>query len=162
MSATPERDARRLGRELALSVLCHLESYPASEHAAAIPLVLDAPPSGDGDDEDAFAQLARSTDVRARAEELVALWSTRRDEIDALIESTSRSWRLSRMDRVDRNIVRLAATELLARADVPRAAVLSEAVRLASRYGSERSAAFVNGLVEDLAKRVRPESGAGA
>ena len=45
MSATPERDARRLVRELALSVLCHLESYPASEHAAAIPLVLDAPPS---------------------------------------------------------------------------------------------------------------------
>lgn len=162
MNATPERDARRLGRELALAVLCHLESYPASEHASAIALVLDAPPSGDGDDEDAFAQLARSPEARVRAEELVALWSTRREEIDALIEATSRSWRLARMDRVDRNIVRLAATELLDRADVPRAAVLSEAVRLASRYGSERSAAFVNGLVEDLAKRVRPEPGAGA
>ncbi|MFO0633837.1 MAG: transcription antitermination factor NusB [Nannocystaceae bacterium] len=130
--------------------------------------MLDAPPSGEGEGEDAFAALAGDAQAREFAEALVALWREHHVEVDRLIEETSRNWRLSRMDRVDRNIVRLATTELLARTDVPRAAVLAEAVRLASRYGSERSAAFVNGLVEALAKRLRPagdaagEPGAGA
>jgi N utilization substance protein B len=68
------------------------------------------------------------------------------------------------MDRVDRNVVRMATAELLLRTAVPRAAILSEAVRLAGRYGSDRSASFVNGLVEALAKRLRPgpEPGASA
>ncbi|MBX7083402.1 MAG: transcription antitermination factor NusB [Nannocystaceae bacterium] len=162
MSAATDRDRRRASRELALAVLCHLESYPAAEHAAAARVVLDAPPSGEGEGEDAFATLAGDAAARGFAEELVALWREHHVEVDRLIEETSRSWRLSRMDRVDRNIVRLATTELLARADVPRAAVLSEAVRLASRYGSERSAAFVNGLVEALAKRLRPAGDGGA
>ena len=60
------------------------------------------------------------------------------------------------MDRVDRNVLRLAVAELLSSPDVPRNVIISEAVRLAGRYGSERSTAFVNGLVETLARTLRP------
>jgi N utilization substance protein B len=160
--STARTDARQAGRELALAVMCHLESYPVDEHARAVALLLDGGvPSGDADGEDVIARFASDPATRAFADELVALCNGRRAEIDALVEETSRSWRLSRMDRVDRNVVRMATGELLGRAEVPRAAILSEAVRLAGRYGSERSAAFVNGLVEALAKRVRPDAGAG-
>jgi N utilization substance protein B len=154
-------DERRAGRELALAVMCHLESYPRAEHADAVRLLLSSPPAGDGDGEDVIARFVADDDVRRYAEALVGECSTRLVEIDEVIEATSRTWRLSRMDRVDRNVVRLATAELLARADVPRAAILSEAVRLAGRYGSDRSVTFVNGLVEALAKRIRPAPEAG-
>jgi N utilization substance protein B len=153
-------DTRQAGRELALAVMCHLESYPPDEHTSAAAMLLAGPPSGDADGEDLIAGFARDPATRAFAAELVALCNDRRAEIDELVETTSKTWRLSRMDRVDRNVVRMATGELLGRAEVPRAAILAEAVRLASRYGSERSAAFVNGLVEALAKRARPEAGA--
>jgi transcription antitermination protein NusB len=151
-----DRETRMRGRELALAVLCHLESYPPAEHPQAIALVLDSPPSGDAEGEDAIAALAAEPSVRAFASELVAAWTSRRAEVDELIDATSNSWRLARMDRVDRNVLRIATAELIGRAETPRAAIIAEAVRLASRYGSDRSAPFVNGLVEALARRARP------
>ena len=54
--------------------------------------------------------------------------------------------------------LRLVGAEMLALPDTPRAVIVAEAVRLASRYGSERSAPFVNGVAEALAKRLRPGS----
>jgi len=149
------RDIRMAGRELALAVLCHLESYAPDEHDAAATLVLDHPPRGEGEGEDNVAALTADARVRSFAETLVGLYREHRDEIDALVDATSRTWKLARMDRVDRNIVRIAATELVARPHTPRVAIVSEAVRMAARYGSERSAAFVNGLVEALARRAR-------
>ena len=87
---------------------------------------------------------------------LLAAALERGPEIDAAIEATSRSWRLARMDRVDRNLLRLVGVEMLAIEDTPRAVIVAEAVRLAARYGSDRSAPFVNGVAEALAKRLRP------
>ncbi len=157
-----DRDVRTQGRELALAVLCHLESYPPEEHDRAVALVLRTPPAGDEPGEDVIAQLAKDPEVFGFAERLVGLWLTQRGEIDALIDATSASWRLQRMDRVDRNVVRLAATELRACPDTPRNVAIAESVRLAARFGSERSASFVNGLVEALAGRLRPPGGAHA
>ena len=153
------REVRTSGRELALAVLCHLESYAKDEHDDAARLLLEHPPTGEGEGEDALAALSADARVRAFAEALVALYREKAAEIDALVDATSRTWKLARMDRVDRNVVRLATAELLGRPQTPRAAIVSEAVRLAARYGSERSAAFVNGLVEALAQSTRPTAG---
>jgi N utilization substance protein B len=153
------REVRTSGRELALAVLCHLESYGEAEHDDAAKLLLENPPVGEGEGEDALASLSADARVRAFAEALVSLFLGRRAEIDALVDATSRTWKLARMDRVDRNVVRLATAELVGRPQTPRGAIVSEAVRLAARYGSERSAAFVNGLVEALAQGTRPGSG---
>jgi transcription antitermination protein NusB len=151
-----ERGVRPRGRELALAVLCHLESYAPAERAEARGLVWDSPPFGDAEGEDAFAVLAADSAARRFGEALVDHVLGHWSEIDEAIEQTSRRWRLARMDRVDRNVIRLAAAELLATPDTPRGVVLAEAVRLAGRYGSERSVRFVNGLVEALATRLRP------
>lgn len=70
---------------------------------------------------------------------------------DERIQSASQHWRLARMARVDRNVLRLAVWELLRRTDIPRAVILDEAVELAKQYGSESSGAFVNGVLTRIA-----------
>lgn len=158
MPGRPERSVRPKGRELALGVLCHLESYPELERADAIALVLQEPPLGDREGEDAFARLAENDAVRRFAAEILESVEGDRQRVDATIREASRRWRLERMDRVDRNVLRLAVGELMHAPDTPRGVILSEAVRLAKRYGSEHSVSFVNGVLESIAQSVRPAS----
>jgi N utilization substance protein B len=73
------------------------------------------------------------------------------DELDARIAAASANWRVERMTRVDRNVLRLCVYELLYCLDVPRAVALDEAVELAKRYGAEDSGAFVNGVLDQVA-----------
>lgn len=80
--------------------------------------------------------------------------------IDALIKKYSEHWTVKRMAVVDRNILRIAAYELLYCPDVPYKVVIDEAVELAKKYGSEDSGAFINGIVDRMAKTVRDEKAA--
>src|SRR3954451_12247204 len=82
---------------------------------------------------------------------LVAAAGERAGEIDELIGSASKNWRIDRMSRVDRNILRLGACELLAFRDVPVKVVINEAVELAKRFGTAESSAFVNGVLDRIA-----------
>ncbi len=77
-----------------------------------------------------------------------------RADVDALIENASANWRLIRMPVVDRNILRLAAYELLACHDVPVSVSINEAVELAKRFGDKDSRAFVNGILDRIAADV--------
>lgn len=150
------RGSRAHGRELALLALCHLESYRPDERPGALEIFWTHAPSEPGDaGTDLRAWLADAAVVEF-ARRLLAPVLARGPELDAVLEATSRSWRLSRMDRVDRNVLRLVAAEMTDLSETPRGVILAEAVRLASRYGSERSAAFVNGVAEALARRLRP------
>ena len=72
--------------------------------------------------------------------------------IDELIGRCSLNWKLSRMARVDRNILRLAAYELAFEPDVPSKATLNEAIEIAKRYGTEDSGKFVNGILDRIAQ----------
>jgi N utilization substance protein B len=85
------------------------------------------------------------------ARELVRRAAEHRAEIDDVIQTASRNWRLDRMARVDRNILRLAASELRHAPDVPVKVVINEAVELAKRFGTGESAAFVNGILDRIA-----------
>jgi len=76
-------------------------------------------------------------------------------EIDELISSCSENWSISRMSRVDRNILRLAVYEFLCE-KTPQIVVIDEAVDLAKRFGGEESGQFVNGLLDSLRKRLEP------
>lgn len=81
--------------------------------------------------------------------------SSSRERIDPVIASHSHSWTLDRMAATDRNILRIATYELMARADVPSAVILNEAVSLAKRYGTDDSGGFVNGVLAAIARSVR-------
>jgi N utilization substance protein B len=73
-------------------------------------------------------------------------------DLDSRITAASTHWRLERMARVDRNVLRLGTWELVHRADVPRAVILDEAVELAKAFGTEESSAFVNGVLNRIAE----------
>ena len=79
----------------------------------------------------------------------------RRAEIDDVIQTASRNWRIERMSRVDRNILRLAASELMGSPEVPTKVVINEAVELAKRFGAAEAPAFVNGILDRIAQGVR-------
>jgi N utilization substance protein B len=88
--------------------------------------------------------------VRALAEELVRGVAERRRAVDDTIELASANWRIDRMAKVDRNVLRLAVYELIA-TDVPVKVVINEAIELGKKYGSESSGAFVNGVLDKIA-----------
>jgi N utilization substance protein B len=76
-------------------------------------------------------------------------------EIDAAIIGAAENWRLPRMPIVDRNVLRIGVFELLDTADPsPPAVVINEAIELARRYGSADSAAFVNGVLDQVRLRI--------
>ncbi len=85
------------------------------------------------------------------AEQLVRGVQVDRKQIDELIQQSSAHWKLERMARVDRNILRLAVFEILRRADVPVRVTLNEAVELGKKFGSEESSGFVNGVLDKIA-----------
>ena len=82
--------------------------------------------------------------------QLVLGVDTHLEELDALIARYSEHWRLERMAAVDRNLLRLAAYELLYEPKIPPKVVINEAVELAKLYGTEDSGAFVNGILDRI------------
>lgn len=83
------------------------------------------------------------------------------EELDEAIDAVSDRWRVTRMPPVDRAILRLGLYELRYEPKTPMAVVVSEAVRLAQVYSTERSGAFVNGILAKLAIIERPGETAG-
>jgi N utilization substance protein B len=95
-------------------------------------------------------------EVMDLAEALVRGVAAHRRAIDDTIERISTNWRLDRMAKVDRNVLRLAVYELL-RTDVPVKVVINEAIELGKKYGSESSGAFVNGVLDRVAAELPAE-----
>jgi N utilization substance protein B len=131
--------SRRKAREAAVQMLYQMDicSIPATD---AIRMF--------------WQHLGEPAEQDSFADELVIGYERVREEIDAKIRSVSRHWRLERMSRVDRNIIRLAAYELMHATDIPRRVTLNEAVELAKRFGNEESPAFVNGVLDRIADEV--------
>lgn len=75
-------------------------------------------------------------------------------ECDARIEASMPNWRLERLSAIDRNILRIGTAEILYVADVPPRVAIHEAIRLAERYGSEESSAFVNGVLDAVGREI--------
>lgn len=129
--------ARTTGREAALQMLFGIE-VTGTEPKRAIA--------------DFWREFEGDPEGRDFADEAVQGVVTYRKRIDEHIRNASTNWRLERMMRSDRNLLRLAAWELLYRADIPRAVIIDEAVELAKRFGTEESGAFVNGVLDRIAE----------
>lgn len=98
-----------------------------------------------------WSHLSEGREGEEFASTLVRGYWQERELIDQTITTVSHHWRLERMSKVDRNILRLATFELMRLQDVPRRVTLNEAVELAKRFGSEGSAGFVNGVLDRIA-----------
>ncbi|MCO5331070.1 MAG: transcription antitermination factor NusB [Ilumatobacteraceae bacterium] len=87
--------------------------------------------------------------------ELVEGVAAHQAELDDQIAAHAKGWTLARMPVIDRNVLRIAGFELMARTDVPVAVVLDEAVELAKRFSTDDSGRFVNGVLSALVPVLR-------
>ena len=128
--------ARHSGREAALQMLFQLEasSVAAEQTIELFWRLFEADPEG-----------------RPYADTIVRGVEAKLADIDKTITSASQNWRLERMGRVDRNLLRMGTWELMERPDVPRAVVIDEAVELAKSFGTDESSGFVNGVLDRIA-----------
>lgn len=84
-------------------------------------------------------------------EQLAVGADSMREDLDAVMEMTSANWGVSRMNAVDRNLLRLSIYEMLMVDDVDVAVTIDECVELAKAYGTDESSRFVNGLLGRVA-----------
>lgn len=82
----------------------------------------------------------------------------KKSEIDKLISGYAQNWTLLRMAVVDRNIMRLAAYELLYCPDTPPKVSINEAVELAKKFGDAESGKFVNGILDRIHKEAKKDA----
>jgi N utilization substance protein B len=124
---------RRKAREVALQVLYELDvlEIDAKEGMELFWNHFDAPEQ-----------------VRPFASILIEGAWNNRGQIDDLISSCSENWTISRMSKVDKNILRMAVYELLHCSDIPPKVTLNEAIDLGKTYGSENSGSFINGILD--------------
>ncbi len=132
---------RHKARELALMILYELDFRPTQAAQVLAEFWRDRVAPGE---------------VRSCAEELGKGTREHTAELDAVIQGNATHWSLARIAPVERNILRLAAFELLYRHDIPERVAINEAIELAKTYGSEESGAFVNGIVDQIRSHLRP------
>ncbi len=92
---------------------------------------------------------------RAYYDELVNGVYKHYDRIDQAIALASSNWKLSRMSPVDRNIIRIAAYEMLYRNDIPPQVAINEAIEIGKKFGTEHSASFINGILDNVYKHFK-------
>jgi len=77
-------------------------------------------------------------------------------DLDERIGAVSRGWTVARMPALDRALLRVGCYELLHEPETPTAVIINEAVELASRFSTDDSGRFVNGVLSRLAHELRP------
>ncbi|AQQ71194.1 putative N utilization substance protein B [Limihaloglobus sulfuriphilus] len=78
-------------------------------------------------------------------------------ECDRIIEKAAPRWRIQRIELLERNILRLSCYQLLKCSEIPSKVVINEAIEMAKRYGSARSPAFVNGVMDAVHRIINEE-----
>lgn len=133
--------SRRRAREVALQLLYQLEFSPQEPLEEALGRYREAFGAPDG--------------VWEFARQLVEGVRAHLPEIDDTLRRYSERWPLERMGAVDRNVLRLAVYELRWMPEIPWKVTINEAVEMGKRFGQERSGAFINGILDRIAKDLR-------
>lgn len=137
---------RRLAREIAVQSLYQIDMNDVSPEAA-IETVLEEARS------DNEAELAVGDGALVGTPyltDLVQGTTRHKERIDETLGVYLTGWKVDRLSKVDRQILRLAAYEMLFGTEVPPKVVVNEAIELAKRFGSDESGKFVNGVLGKL------------
>lgn len=138
---------RRHGRECALQILYQMDMQSlltSVDEASRLKAIADFWDSFDkvGPDDRRFATRLVNGVIQAL------------EDLDKAIEGVSHRWKMGRMAQVDRNLLRMAAYEILYCPDIPKSATINEAIEVAKRFSGQDSFAFINGILDKL----EPES----
>jgi N utilization substance protein B len=99
-----------------------------------------------------WAEYDADQEVRTFAEEIVKGTFKHVTKINSIIHQCAKNWSLDRMAVVDRNVLRMAVYEILYRIDIPSSVTINEAIEIAKKYGTDDSGAFVNGILDSVAR----------
>jgi transcription antitermination protein NusB len=126
--------SRRKARELALQLLFQedVNRYPAEEIRRTF-----------------WLSNPVEEDTRNFADLLFSKAVEENERIEALIRRHSLHWRLDRMAKVDRNVLRMAVSEFL-NADTPKVVVIDEAIEIVRKFSGAESTEFVNGILDAI------------
>jgi N utilization substance protein B len=133
-----------MGREAALIRLYQLDLTRSAGCATLRPV--DGKPTANL----VIPEVSVTTAAITFARELIDGVLDHQERIDTHIRAASENWELRRMPVIDRNILRLAVFELLFRQDIPPKVSINEAIELGKRYSTERSGAFINGILDHI------------
>jgi len=127
---------RRKARELALQILYQIEltQQPANEVLLLF-----------------FSYLYPQKGLEDFTRRLVYGVKEHQQKIDQVLRQYSENWSLERISAVDRNILRIGIFELLFCPDIPPKVSINEAIELGKKFGTEKSAAFINGILDKIA-----------
>ncbi len=139
----PTADKRTRARELAMQAICQMDVQ--GDAALDMLGVFFA----ENTDESAISQMA---DKWAKG-----AWQAVAD-CDCLIAEAAVKWELSRLNQVDRSILRLGAYQLKYCPDIPAKVVINEAIELAKKFSAESSSCFVNGVLDAIYRKLRTDS----
>ena len=130
---------RRRARELAVQVLFHLEFSP-DDPTEVFDLICE--------------NFQYPESIRDFSRRLVLGVCEKKEHLDKVISQASSNWRIERMTRLDRSILRLAAFEMMFVPDIPARVSLDEAVEIGKKFGSEDSGRYINGVLDNIYNRI--------
>jgi len=136
---------RRKSRELALQCLYQ---WDQQRHDADLELA-----------EEVMDQIEADPEARPHARQILEAYWARPGEIDEWIDASSDNWRIARMAVIDRNVLRIAATELRWIDDIPPKVAIDEAIEIVRKFSTEKSATFVNGILDRLMRDSEQQDG---
>jgi len=126
---------RRKARELAIQVLFHLD-FNVDDPNKVFDLICE--------------NFNSQRSIRPFSRQLVLGVCEKMKELDGLIRKASKNWKLERMPRLDKSILRLATFEILFIEDVPPKVSIDEAVEIGKKFGSSDSGSFINGVLDNI------------
>ncbi|MBL7204793.1 MAG: transcription antitermination factor NusB [Desulfobacteraceae bacterium] len=126
---------RRRARELAIQVLFHLD-FNVDDPNKVFDLICE--------------NFNSQRSIRPFSRQLVLGVCEKMKELDGLIRQSSKNWKLERMPRLDKCILRLATFEILFIEDVPPKVSIDEAVEIGKKFGSNDSGSFINGVLDNI------------
>lgn len=104
-----------------------------------------------------FIQLSNQQEVRAYALEIITKVNAKRKEIDQQLDEAMVNWQLSRLPRIDRDILRVAVVEIMY-IGVPDRVAVNEAIELAKRYSDEEGHRFIQGVLRRVTDQLKAQS----
>lgn len=133
---------RRLARELAVQSLYQLRMNEVTVDRAIVIVIEEALAENE-------AELRqKNEDISVEdVKELVSGTEEYLAPIDILLTEYLKGWKMDRLSKVDREILRLAVYEMVYREDVPPKVVVNEAIEMSKHFGTEESGKFVNGVL---------------
>ena len=143
---------RRKGREYALQILYDLEAS-LTENDQIIACISDE--TSEEIIEKFFNHFESTKKAAPYTCALVKGILKNSTKIDAIIKGNCKNWRLNRLSRVDRNVLRIAIYELLFDLELSTSIIINEAIEIARKFGAQNSAQFVNGVLDSAAKETR-------